>query len=40
MSDYANLTNQDLFAELVLPDELDRDIVINTILMKTADLTL
>ena len=40
MSDYANLTNQDLFAELVLPDELDRDIVINTILMKTADLPL
>lgn len=40
MNDYANLTNQDLFANLVLPEELDRDVVINTIIMKTADLPL
>lgn len=40
MNDYANLTNQDLFANLVLPEEVDRDVVINTIIMKTADLPL
>lgn len=40
MNDYANLTNQDLFENLVLPEELDRDVVINTIIMKTADLPL
>lgn len=40
MNDYGNLTNQDLFANLLLPEELDRDVVINTIIMKTADLPL
>ena len=40
MNDYAELINDDLFGELDLPEELDREIVINTILMKSADLPL